>query len=194
MERAVAKKSGQRARLHGCRLGQQAEGEERERENVKKKTTISCWGLKEKMREQMMMRVKRERECEEEDNNQLLGMKQKMGEQMMMRVKRERDGDEEENNQLLGVKENMRGERAEEVENNGNGHQEVCEFCTWVCGNSTHLITNAMTTTTAAAARILKQPPSPFFTKTLTIVNLSSHVTPSLVRAPPAMEPVVLLL
>jgi hypothetical protein len=61
----------------------------------------------------------------------------------------------------------MRGERAEEVEPNGNGHQEVCEFCTWVCGNSTHLITNAMTTTTAAAARILKQPPSPFFTKTL---------------------------
>jgi len=56
-------KSGQRARLHGRRLGQQAEGEEREREmKKKKKETISCWGLKEKMREQMMMRVKRERE------------------------------------------------------------------------------------------------------------------------------------
>ncbi len=168
------------ARRHG-------KGSSKKKRAARKVAWLSPWAASWGWRE-------RERECEEEDNNQLLGMKQKMGEQMMMRVKRERDGDEEENNQLLGVKENMRGERAEEVENNGNGHQEVCEFCTWVCGNSTHLITNAMTTTTAAAARILKQPPSPFFTKTLTIVNLSSHVTPSLVRAPPAMEPVVLLL
>jgi hypothetical protein len=92
------------------------------------------------------------------------------------------------------LKEKTRGERAEEEENNVMSSKKCVNSALGYVGIARIFITNSMTTATTAAARILKQPPSPFFTKTLKTANLSSHATPSLVRAPPAMGPVVLLL